>query len=822
MRSGFLLTKLVLISIAAVAFAGERDTGDNLNVDLLGRWGSGPCLGSTAVGDIAYFGDGAILRIVDYSTPATPVELGHVLLLGPIYDIEVVGNHAYIGTVSDGMRIVDVSNPAVPFEVGGIVFPQATMDVAISGNIAVAALRGEGIRVVDISNPAAPAEVGSLASVGDLFAVAVSGDYAYVSGYTEDFDVVDISDPAAPVLVGSSDDLNGAGYSISTSGDHAFVATADHIHVFNVADAANPIEVVQTTSEMGIRHFSATMAGDYLYVAQFDNSEDELNPVGRLEIMQWNAGPLPVSLVSAGTLALPTIAEHVGIDNGQAFVCLHEMGLMVVDVSAPAAPAEVVSYQTSGETLGVAVVNNLAYMTSAARGLNIVDMAQSPPTLVGQAELDAYPQQVVVKGDHAYIAASVSGLRIVDVSNPGAPEEVGFLSTGDYFNDVDVRNDRAYVALYFGGLGIIDISTPATPVMLSYLEPAQGNGNRVVVQHPYAYLAKRSHGVSIYDISDSNAPVETGFYDFDYYLDNVEDIAVEGNYLFVADHREDKLHVVDISDPVNPFEVTSRPTYGDAYGICIHNGFAYVAATLAGLRVFDISTPTNPTEVGYFDTGHRAYTPTVGVNSIAVADWDDGAWFLVNSLATPVSLVSFSASAGAGSVTLRWEISEQSGLAQFRLLRRHGGSEVEIEWIQEGPGRYVALDSGALIRDGGHFDYQLYGRESGEMWQMLGNRILELESAPAAVSLHEAWPNPFNPKTSIRFDLAEEGSLYLAIYNAKGGLVKTLHDSPMLAGEHTVDWDGRNDSGEVVGSGLYLVILRAHGESQSRKVTLLR
>ncbi len=108
------------------------------------------------------------------------------------------------------------------------------------------------------------------------------------------------------------------------------------------------------------------------------------------------------------------------------------------------------------------------------------------------------------------------------------------------------------------------------------------------------------------------------------------------------------------------------------------------------------------------------------------------------------------------------------------------------------------------------------------MWQMLGNRILDLESSPEAFTLQGAWPNPFNPKTRIRFDLAKEGPLNLAIYNAKGGLVKTLHDSPMLAGEHTVDWDGRNDSGEVVGSGLYLVILRAHGESQSRKVTLLR
>ena len=66
------------------------NTSDSLNVRLVGRWANGPCDAVAVVGSIAYFGNGAYLEIVDFSTPTIPTELGKVLLPEPIYDVAVI------------------------------------------------------------------------------------------------------------------------------------------------------------------------------------------------------------------------------------------------------------------------------------------------------------------------------------------------------------------------------------------------------------------------------------------------------------------------------------------------------------------------------------------------------------------------------------------------------------------------------------------------------------------------------------------------------------------------------------------------------------
>lgn len=84
-------------------------------------------------------------------------------------------------------------------------------------------------------------------------------------------------------------------------------------------------------------------------------------------------------------------------------------------------------------------------------------------------------------------------------------------------------------------------------------------------------------------------------------------------------------------------------------------------------------------------------------------------------------------------------------------------------------------------------------------------------------------PNPFNPRTEIRFELAKAASPGLAIYDLRGSLVRVLlADTPLEAGVHAVAWDGRDDSGRDVASGLYLSRLEADGQRVERKMMLLR
>jgi hypothetical protein len=91
-----------------------------------------------------------------------------------------------------------------------------------------------------------------------------------------------------------------------------------------------------------------------------------------------------------------------------------------------------------------------------------------------------------------------------------------------------------------------------------------------------------------------------------------------------------------------------------------------------------------------------------------------------------------------------------------------------------------------------------------------------------SASLGEAYPNPFNPVTTIPFSLAREGRVTLDVYDALGRRVRTLFDGARPAGPQDMVWDGRDDDGRAVSSGVYFVRLDADGQTATRKVTILK
>jgi len=84
-------------------------------------------------------------------------------------------------------------------------------------------------------------------------------------------------------------------------------------------------------------------------------------------------------------------------------------------------------------------------------------------------------------------------------------------------------------------------------------------------------------------------------------------------------------------------------------------------------------------------------------------------------------------------------------------------------------------------------------------------------------------PNPFNPRTTLRFSLGQTARVQLEIVDARGRAVRLLLDTPMGAGDHERIWDGRDDAGGAVASGVYRVMLRVDGHTMdSRPVVLVR
>jgi len=83
------------------------------------------------------------------------------------------------------------------------------------------------------------------------------------------------------------------------------------------------------------------------------------------------------------------------------------------------------------------------------------------------------------------------------------------------------------------------------------------------------------------------------------------------------------------------------------------------------------------------------------------------------------------------------------------------------------------------------------------------------------------FPNPFNPETTIEFNLIEDGEVQLDIYNIKGQKIRSLLTDQIIAGEHSIVWNGKNASGKKVSSGVYLYKLIVNGKTEAVKKCLL-
>jgi len=93
---------------------------------------------------------------------------------------------------------------------------------------------------------------------------------------------------------------------------------------------------------------------------------------------------------------------------------------------------------------------------------------------------------------------------------------------------------------------------------------------------------------------------------------------------------------------------------------------------------------------------------------------------------------------------------------------------------------------------------------------------------PDRIELHQNYPNPFNPETRIAFNLPEALDVKIEIFNLTGQRIKVLLDDYVEAGPQEVLWDGRNNSGNPVASGVYFYRLSAKNFSQTKKMVLIK
>ncbi len=100
--------------------------------------------------------------------------------------------------------------------------------------------------------------------------------------------------------------------------------------------------------------------------------------------------------------------------------------------------------------------------------------------------------------------------------------------------------------------------------------------------------------------------------------------------------------------------------------------------------------------------------------------------------------------------------------------------------------------------------------------------INETSAIPTVFALNENYPNPFNPETTIRYDVPQAAQVRMSIYNLLGQRVRMLMNDRVPAGYRTIIWNGRDDYGRAMPSGIYLLRMESDKFSATRKMVLLK
>jgi M6 family metalloprotease-like protein len=267
------------------------------------------------------------------------------------------------------------------------------------------------------------------------------------------------------------------------------------------------------------------------------------------------------------------------------------------------------------------------------------------------------------------------------------------------------------------------------------------------------------------------------------------------------------LEQADGRDDMNRY--FDRPDARDYYPEMGDGGDPYPGDSLN--TVFDrYSNPSSHDDAG---------NPTgVAIRNIRLESQDVHLDISIGSVA--VFFRSLQADVASSGIELTWSVRSDESLAGFRIYRRlsRASDFVRISSPTLLPTQSSYVDADA--RETGTYVYRLSAvtLEGTE----ISSPTVQATVRALAPTLAQNAPNPFNPRTAIAFSLPETRHVALTVHDLAGKRVRTLRNETLPAGLYQVWWDGEDEAGRPVGSGVYLYELQIGRRTLSRKMTLLR
>jgi hypothetical protein len=467
--------------------------------------GNDPCYAVTISGTTLYIGhESGMLQLVDVLDPDNLDEIGSCSSGGQVFEIVEAGSYLYLAAGFAGFKTVSIATPSAPAMVGGYSAPGTYFGVRISGSRAFVGSHFDGLLVLDIGTPASPSLVTSLALPGRVRDVELLGNRAYVAGWEGGLSIVNLTVQTSP----SRQALHGkTGFLERVAVDDGVLVlisrvVGDGLDDFWVLDVSVPSDPVALSSlDLAGTVYDVAMNGRYTYVA----TDQGLSVVDLVA---------PGTPVLRDTVPTPAVAYDLVLSDTHAYV--GSAGIQVLDLSDPAAPVEVGSIdnawftQRYNEALALSypylyVVSSPSWISGVSTGLVVIDVSDPlQPIEIVAFDIGDQPESIAVADGLAYVLDFSLGTQIINV---GCPQRPAAVTTQPYnwSYDVAVQGGNLMVHGYNGEVKLIDVSDPTNPVLSSGFD-GPGHGSSLVVSGSYLYTADSDGGLGIYDISACGTP----------------------------------------------------------------------------------------------------------------------------------------------------------------------------------------------------------------------------------------------------------------------------------------------------------------------------
>lgn len=350
-----------------------------------------------------------------------------------------------------------------------------------------------------------------------------------------------------------------------------------------------------------------------------------------------DSGQLPQTLA---VLPLPekVAALDVAALAGENYLAmLGDSSFRLFSIENPASPTPVSVFSVGSRGTGIAVNGDAAYLALGSGGVKILDLSNPPaPQLLAAIDTLGACQAVDSDSTYLYIAAGEK-LHILDIGNPAAPAYSGAVSVaGMDVRAVAADGGIAYLGDENAGLLIADVHNPVNPLILGMLDTGKQT-TAIRLRGDLGFITTAEYGLRIIERSNPAAPVEIAGWPspgraLGLAFGEVPSTGTALDHVFIADYSAG-VRAVAISDPAAPLEssylkVTAPSgggiSFGKAYRAEVIDQTAYIAYGWEGLKIVDVSDPQQPQLLGKLNTPGDARDVRVRGDVAYIADWDPG------------------------------------------------------------------------------------------------------------------------------------------------------------------------------------------------------